>query len=275
MIYFYGILCVLGILLPFTQFVPWLMDNGPDILLLIQQASSSPIGAFAWLDVLVSAVVLIAFIRVEGRRQRIQRLWMPIVGTCAVGVSFGFPLFLLQRELHLQKKLRPSTQSDSEALSNKVGQLLKAHNLKVATAESCTGGLVASQITDNHGSSDYFEQGFITYSNSAKVHILGVRMDTLDKHGAVSEQTVEEMVSGILEKTNADYGVAVSGYIDPDSPDMEIPTGLVYIGVGNRKNNTIKAFHFEAGRSQNKEQAATAALKLLNTRLSADYPDRK
>lgn len=280
MIIFYSILCVLGVLLPFSQFVPWLVDKGLDVSLFLQQASSNPIGSFAWLDVLVSALVLIAFIRIESRRQDIPNSWLPIAGTCAVGVSFGFPLFLLQRELqrskeHKNKKKGPVHQSDSLSLSANIGKLLKAHNLKVATAESCTGGLVASHITDTHGSSEYFEQGLITYSNSAKIHLLDVKLDTLDTYGAVSEQTVKEMVSGILKKTEADYGIAVSGYIEPDNKDTEIPAGLVYVGVGSRNNTTVKSFHFESDRSRNKEMAAIAALDLLNTRLSEDYAHKQ
>ncbi len=100
--YFYGVLSVLGALLPYGMFVPWVMENGIDVSLLAAEAASTRIGAFAWLDVLVSGVVLIAFILVEGVRMRMKKLWLPILGTCAIGVSFGLPLFLLQRELHLE-----------------------------------------------------------------------------------------------------------------------------------------------------------------------------
>lgn len=102
--YFYGILCVLGALLPYGIFVPWIIENGVNVSLLISEATSTRIGAFAWADVIVSAVVLIGFILVEGSRMRMRKLWLPILGTCAIGVSFGLPLFLLQRELHLEGK---------------------------------------------------------------------------------------------------------------------------------------------------------------------------
>ncbi len=102
--YLYGILCVLGALLPYGMFIPWVIENGVNVSLFVSEAASTRIGAFAWADVLVSGVVLIGFILVEGSRTRMKNLWLPIVGTCAIGVSFGLPLFLLQRELHLEGK---------------------------------------------------------------------------------------------------------------------------------------------------------------------------
>jgi len=102
--YFYGILCVLGALLPYGMFISWVLENGVNVSLLVSEAASTRIGAFAWLDVLLSGVVLIGFILVEGSRTRMKKLWLPILGTCAVGVSLGLPLFLLQRELHLEGK---------------------------------------------------------------------------------------------------------------------------------------------------------------------------
>lgn len=99
----YAILCLLGTVLPLTQFVPWLSTNGFAIQLLIQDASGSQIAAFAWLDVLVSAIVVFAFIFYEGRRLGMKFLWLPVVGLITVGVSLALPLFLLIRELHLAK----------------------------------------------------------------------------------------------------------------------------------------------------------------------------
>ena len=100
---FYAILCVLGIALPFWQFIPWLMDNGLDIPLLVKEAAQLRIGAFAWLDVIVSAIVLVGFIIAEGRWLNMKYVWLPVVGTCTVGVSLGLPLFLLLREMQLEK----------------------------------------------------------------------------------------------------------------------------------------------------------------------------
>lgn len=99
----YGILCLLGTALPYWQFAPWVMENGINISALIAEAASLRISAFAWLDVLVSAVVLLGFIFYEGDRLKMKRLWLPVLGTLTVGVSLGLPLFLLLREIHLEK----------------------------------------------------------------------------------------------------------------------------------------------------------------------------
>lgn len=113
--YFYGILSVLGIILPYSQLVPWLSDSGFRITLLINEASQSRIGAFAWLDVVVSAVVLTGFIVYEGKKQEMKYLWLPIVGTFTVGVSLGLPLFLLMREIHMDKNKTISTHQRGHA----------------------------------------------------------------------------------------------------------------------------------------------------------------
>ena len=94
----YAMLCIAGTVLPLSQFAPWLREHGLAIPLLVQHALSTPVSAFAWLDVLVSAVVVVVFIVVEGQRCRVPRLWLPILGLCTVGVSLGLPLFLLMRE---------------------------------------------------------------------------------------------------------------------------------------------------------------------------------
>lgn len=106
--YVYGALCLLGTALPFTQFVPWLSANGPNLLLAIAQITGDRLSAFAWADVLVSAVALIIFIVVEGRHLKMRNIWAPIAGTCLVGVSLGLPLFLLMRHRLLARSLKPS-----------------------------------------------------------------------------------------------------------------------------------------------------------------------
>lgn len=102
----YIILCVLGTILPLTQFVPWLFSNGFAVRLLIEEASSSQIAAFAWLDVLVSAIVVFAFIFYEGRHLGMKYLWVPVIGLITIGVSLALPLFLFLREQHLSKQNR-------------------------------------------------------------------------------------------------------------------------------------------------------------------------
>lgn len=100
----YGLLCLLGIVLPYSQLVPWMLENGLNIMLLVEEAAQLRIGAMAWLDVIVSALVLITFIFYEGGKLDMSNLWQPVLGTCLVGVSLGLPLFLLLREIHLDNQ---------------------------------------------------------------------------------------------------------------------------------------------------------------------------
>jgi len=99
---FYGVFCIAGVILPYWQFLPWVFENGLNISLFVQEAMQFRIGAFAWLDVLVSAIVLIGFVFAEGSRLKMHTIWWPILGTGLVGVSLGLPLFLLLREYHLE-----------------------------------------------------------------------------------------------------------------------------------------------------------------------------
>lgn len=103
--YFYGVLSILGFVLPYSQFIPWLVSNCLDLPLLFEAITSTRIGAFAWMDVLVTAIVLMGFILVEGIRKKIKHLWLPIAGTLFVGPSLGLPLFLFLRQLHLENNI--------------------------------------------------------------------------------------------------------------------------------------------------------------------------
>ncbi|MCG7409511.1 DUF2834 domain-containing protein [Paenibacillus sp. ACRRX] len=103
--YFYGVLAFLGLVLPYSQFIPWVVHNGLDLTLLFKAITSTRIGAFAWMDVLVTAIVLMGFILLEGTRKRMKYLWLPIAGTLLVGPSLGLPLFLFLRQLHLEKNI--------------------------------------------------------------------------------------------------------------------------------------------------------------------------
>ncbi|HYR05986.1 MAG TPA: nicotinamide-nucleotide amidase [Gallionella sp.] len=127
-----------------------------------------------------------------------------------------------------------------DVLAAQVGGVLKAHGLKLATAESCTGGGVAQAITDVAGSSAWFERGFITYSNLAKQQMLGVSEATLNQHGAVSEATVREMVIGALDNSAAQVVLAVSGIAGPDGGTPDKPVGTVWFGWG-LKNGAVYA----------------------------------
>lgn len=114
-------------------------------------------------------------------------------------------------------------------LSARLGTLLKSRNWQLALAESCTGGAIAQAVTDVPGSSAWFDRGFVTYSNAAKVEMLGVKQATLDTVGAVSQETVLEMVSGTLAHSHADLALAVTGIAGPDGGSAEKPVGTVLI----------------------------------------------
>lgn len=128
---------------------------------------------------------------------------------------------------------------DLFALSERVGQKLRAAGRRLATAESCTGGWVAKACTDVAGSSQWFECGFVTYSNAAKVRDLGVSEATLASHGAVSEPTVREMAAGALRVSGADIAVAISGIAGPDGGTPTKPVGTVWFGMAFRRGADV------------------------------------
>lgn len=144
-----------------------------------------------------------------------------------------------------------------------LGKLLKEKNKTVSTAESCTGGFIAHLITGIAGSSDYFNGSVVSYSNSIKENVLGVRNKTLSTVGAVSEATVKEMVSGVLKVMKTDYAVAVSGIMGPGGGSDEKPVGTVWMAVGNAERIETKKMHFRFARKRNIELTAVNALYLL------------
>ncbi len=152
---------------------------------------------------------------------------------------------------------------DTDTLAGAVGNICTAKGVLIATAESCTGGLIASQITDVAGSSGYFETGIISYANHTKQELLGVRTSTLQAHGAVSEETVTEMLAGILARSHADFAVAVSGVAGPTGGTADKPVGTVYIGVGDHETIRVRRYQFTADRIMNKEMTTATALNML------------
>lgn len=145
-------------------------------------------------------------------------------------------------------------------------ELLKSKKLKLATAESCTGGLISKRITDVSGSSEVFEGGVVCYSNRFKESVLGVSPETLKKYGAVSRETAREMVRGILSLTKADIAVAVTGIAGPSSDDTNKPVGLVYIAVSDGKSTIVKKLlnNFTGNvREQNRSISADTALEMI------------
>jgi nicotinamide-nucleotide amidase len=156
-----------------------------------------------------------------------------------------------------------------EDLSQKLGKLLLKRQWVLATAESCTGGGVATAVTEIAGSSQWFDRSFVTYSNEAKMEMLGVELSTLEQFGAVSEQTVLEMVSGTLHHSRANIAVSISGIAGPSGGTAEKPVGTVcFAWATNDGWTTVETHHFSGGRAQVREQAIYHALITLHDYLS-------
>ena len=151
----------------------------------------------------------------------------------------------------------------TDSLEMQIGELLRKRNLKLVTAESCTGGLIASRITDVPGSSDYFVGGVVSYAYEAKVGLLRVSWDTLQTYGAVSRETVLEMARGAREILQADIAISVSGIAGPGGGLPDKPVGTTWIGLSAQDGEWARIFRFEGNRLQNKSSSADAALQLL------------
>jgi nicotinamide-nucleotide amidase len=147
-------------------------------------------------------------------------------------------------------------------LAERVGQALKMRGLMLAAAESCTGGWVSEAITMVPGSSDWFERGFVTYTYISKREMLGVSSDTLGRHGAVSEPTAREMVTGALARSHAQVAVAVSGTAGPGGGTPDKPVGTVCFAWGNKGGPlTSETRHFAGDRESVRKQSVEHALK--------------
>ncbi|WP_204114360.1 CinA family protein [Shimia biformata] len=141
--------------------------------------------------------------------------------------------------------------------------LCREKGLRIATAESCTGGMISAALTDIAGSSDVFERGFVTYTNTAKTEMLGVREATLAAHGAVSEQVAREMALGALANSDADLAVSVTGIAGPGGSEFK-PEGRVCFGIASKGSCTTETVEFgAAGRAVVREKARNHALALL------------
>lgn len=149
----------------------------------------------------------------------------------------------------------------------KASQILRENKLVLATAESCTGGMISAAFTDLSGSSDIFDRGFVTYSNQAKMDMLGVSPATLESHGAVSEQTAREMCEGALKNSRADITISVTGIAGPSGGTAEKPVGLVYMGLAMKNKETQVFKHiFKGDRSEVRQQTVDSALvHLINS----------
>ncbi len=151
-------------------------------------------------------------------------------------------------------------------LEEKVVKVLNEKGLVLATAESCTGGLISKRITDVSGSSSVFNCGIVSYSNEIKEKVLGVQHKTLETYGAVSEETVREMVKGVLKISGADVAVSVSGIAGPNSDNTEKPVGLIFLAVSNGKKTIVKQLNntfTENIRENNRKSASDEALTMI------------
>mgnify|MGYP003393818611 CR=1 FL=1 len=144
-----------------------------------------------------------------------------------------------------------------------VGKILRNGKMTMAVAESCTGGLISSRITDISGSSDFFSMGIVAYSNKIKENVLGVFPKLLQKHGAVSKQVALEMAKGARLLANTDIGIGITGIAGPTGGTMTKPVGLVYIALSMDKKKIAKKFFFKGSRQKIKFQASEAALDLI------------
>lgn len=153
---------------------------------------------------------------------------------------------------------------DYNCIEEAVVGMLKEHHLKVATAESCTGGLIAKRITDVPGASEVFECGIISYANEIKHKVLGVSEDDLNKYGAVSEPVAKQMAQGALKVSGADIAVSVTGIAGPDSDSTGKPVGLVYIGLADKENVWVREIRTSRrDRSYNRYVSASNALDMI------------
>ena len=157
-------------------------------------------------------------------------------------------------------------------LEEKVGELLKAKKLSLSTAESCTGGGIAALITSVPGSSEYFNGSIVAYSNEIKMSLLHVSAETLEKHGAVSRETVTEMVKGAMKTLKTDCAVATSGIAGPGGGTDEKTVGLVYIGCYLNGKTTVKECRWNGSRMENRLDTVKAALEMLKERLVEEMP---
>lgn len=154
-----------------------------------------------------------------------------------------------------------------------LGEALNQRHLRLAVAESCTGGLIGHRITNVPGSSNYFLGGVIAYANEIKVKLLGVRWETLEEHGAVSEQTVLQMAYGVRKALGADIGAAISGVAGPEGGTPEKPVGLTWIGLSTPDVDKAWRHIWIGNRLDVKAQSTEQVLRILVGHLSDMLPE--
>jgi nicotinamide-nucleotide amidase len=157
----------------------------------------------------------------------------------------------------------PPNDNELVELARRVGLLFRERGLQLATAESCTGGLVAHLITEVAGSSDYFTGALVTYANDAKIGLADVPTDVLEAHGAVSAEVARAMAEGTRRRLGVDVAVAVTGIAGPDGGTADKPVGLTYVAVADRDGSDVRRYAWNGDRSGNKRLSAAAALEFV------------
>ncbi len=185
----------------------------------------------------------------------------------AYGRDVGGPRAGLRSQPHPARATAPGIAMDSHSLARTVGALLQRRQRTLAVAESCTGGLLATYITNIPGSSAYFEGGVVAYSNAVKERVLGVPASVLEHHGPVSSQTAVAMAQGVRRLMHVDLALAVTGIAGPTGGTPEKPVGLVYVALSSAHRDECQEFRWTGDRTENRERAARAALELLHKHL--------
>lgn len=154
-----------------------------------------------------------------------------------------------------------------QTLEEVIAALLTEKKLTIAVAESCTGGMITNRLTDVSGSSDYLERGLVTYSNAAKISMLGVPAEIIEKHGAVSEETARLMAEGVMKLAGTDLGLSSTGIAGPTGGSPEKPVGTVYLAVADSRETICRHYAYRWDRKRNKEVFSEAALFMLKNYL--------
>jgi nicotinamide-nucleotide amidase len=184
----------------------------------------------------------------EENKKKAQKLIKPVIKE--LKTRFGNDIYTTDENITLEKA---------------VVDLLTANELTVTCAESCTGGMLSSRLINVAGVSDVYKAGVVVYSNKSKRKLLNVKKSTLQKYGAVSEQTAREMVEGVVFLNKADVAVAITGLAGPDGGTKEKPVGLVYIACSVKGKVTVQEFRFKGNRTKIREASVSAALRLMRT----------
>ncbi|MFO0759516.1 MAG: competence/damage-inducible protein A [Byssovorax sp.] len=169
----------------------------------------------------------------------------------------------------------PNIFSDGDPIEAVIGAALRRASATVSTVESCTGGLVAERITSIAGASDYFDRGFVTYTNQAKHELAGVPLDLLEEHGAVSEACAKAMAEGARDRARTTYAISVTGLAGPGGGTPDKPVGLVYVGLAGPNGTQVRKIYWPGQREQIRSISAMVGLDMLRRALANIPPDEQ